>query len=91
MNIKFNNQIVQSLYDAANSQVVSKLKTTEDIHAILYPFIRAVIDNPEALEEASSWSPFISVLEHLRIKEPMYKLMPFEVSMSFSLFMFIYH
>jgi hypothetical protein len=91
MDRKFNNQILQGLYDIANSQVVANLKTPEDIYAILYPFIRAVIDNPEAFEEASSWSPFISVLEHLRIKEPMYKLMPFEVSMSFTLYMYIYH
>lgn len=91
MNQEFKNQILQGLYDIANSQLVAKLETPEDIHAILYPFIRAVIDNPEALEEASNWFPFTSVLQHLETDQPAFKLMPFEISMTFSLYMYIYH
>jgi hypothetical protein len=91
MNKEFKNQILQGLYDIANSQIVADLKTPEDIHAILYPFIRAVIDNPEALEEASSWNHFMSILHHLETKEPTFILLPFDVSMSFALYMYIYH
>ena len=63
--LSFNNPIVNQLYDIANSNLVAELKTPQDIEDILYPFIRAVIDDNIAYEEAKKWSKFVSVIEHI--------------------------
>lgn len=93
MNTQFKNQNLQILYDVVNSQTVANLKTPNDIHAVLYPFIKTIINNPEALAElfTSTWYPLKSILIHLETKQPTFKLMPFEISMAFDLFMHVYH
>lgn len=91
MESKFTNQNLQNLYELVNSDMVAKLQTPEDIHAVIYPFIKSVIDNPSSLEEASKWTLFRGVLNHLETKKPSYTLMPYEISMAFDLYMYIYH
>ena len=91
--LKFNNSKVQELYDIANSSAVANLKNTNSIREILFPLIQEIVNNPDAYNEAKeNWYAFEGVSKHydcIDYKE--FKLMDFETSVSFSLYMYIYH
>jgi hypothetical protein len=92
----FKNQILMRLYETVNSSIVANIKTVDAIHAVLYPYIRAVIDDKEAYEEgiSSGWQPFKAIKDHVEGYNTGYKdflRMDQNTSMSFSLFMYIYH
>jgi hypothetical protein len=89
--ITFNNPILQQLYDISNSKIVADLKFPEDIENILYPHIRAVIDDMNAYEEAKKWISFDAVIKHIENNEKFFEKMNFNMSMCVSLYMSIYH
>ena len=91
-NYIFKNQTLMRLYETVNSKIVANLKNTEHIHAVLYPYIKAVIDDNEAYQEGqlSSWYPFRAITDHISGKKD-FERMNQEASVSFSLYMYIYH
>ena len=91
--LKFNNSKVQKLYDIANSDLVANLKNTDDIREILFPLIQEIVNNPDAYTEAKEkWYAFKGVSNHYDCQDfKEFKRMDFESSVSFSLYMYIYH
>jgi hypothetical protein len=91
-NYIFKNQTLMRLYETVNSKTVANLKCTDHIHSVLYPYIRAVIDDKEAYQEGllSSWYPFRAISIHANGNKEYERMNP-EVSVSFSLYMYIYH
>lgn len=91
-NYIFQNQTLIRLYEVATSQKFADLKYVNHIHDILYPLIRAVIDDTAAYNEGleSTWYPFQSISNHINGQHNFHR-MSVEVSMSFSLWMYIYH
>ena len=87
----FTNSFLQRLNEVANSQSVANLKTTSDIYNVLYPYVRAVIDNPDAYEESKTSSIYKCISEHHETKISTYERMDLNVSMCFTLYMYIYH
>ena len=88
--VTFNNPIVKQLYEIANSNLVAELRTPESIEDILYPHIRAIIDDKLAYEEAKKWSEFDSVVKHVENNNIIFEKLNFNTSMCFSLYMYIY-
>jgi len=88
----FKNQTLLRLYETVNSSCVANLKFVNHIHAVLYPLIQAVIDDTDAYNEGqhSSWYPFQSITNHMNGQHNFQRMTP-EESMSFSLWMYIYH
>jgi hypothetical protein len=90
--IKFNNSSVQTLYNIAHSKTVANLQNTEDIKNVLLPLINDVINDTEAyLEARTKWNAFSSVVDHVEKQEKTYVRMDYDSSISFSLYMYIYH
>ena len=89
--ITFKNTKVQTLYNVAHSGPVAQLKHTTDIKNALLPYINDVINDTDAYLEAREWKEFYPVIEHVEHNINIYKLMDYETSMCFSLYMFIYH
>ena len=88
---KFTNSFLQRLHEIVNSSTVANLKTTSDIYNVLYPYVRAVIDNPAAYEESKTSSIYKCISQHIETKISTYERMDLNVSMCFTLYMYIYH
>jgi hypothetical protein len=87
----FNNNILQMLHEVANSKLVANLKSPTEICDVLYPYVRAVIDDPDAYEESKKFPIYKCISEHVQSGLPEYKRMGLETSMCFTLYMYIYH
>ncbi len=87
----FNNIILQRLHEVANSNLVANLKTPNDICDVIYPYVRAVIDDVNAYEESKTSYVYKCISSHIESNIPYYKLMDFNTSMCFTLYMYIYH
>lgn len=95
-NYNFQNTKLKALYETVNSPIVGRIKTTDTIHEVLYPYIKEVIDDKEAYQEglSSDWYPFKAIKDHVEGYHTGYKdfkLLDQDASMSFSLYMYIYH
>ena len=88
---RFENIKVQRLYDTVYSKEVADMRTTSDIYHALHNLIEAILSDEDALAVASEWGAFRSVLDHQRTGIPTFKLMDFNVSRVFELWMWIYH
>jgi hypothetical protein len=86
----FKNPILQKLHEVINTPLVANLKTTEEITLVLYPYVRDVINNDEAYDEAKTSNIYINIYHHVESQEPLYKRMDLNTSMCFTLFMFTY-
>lgn len=90
-NISFKNDSVQNLYNTLHSYEVSQLETVEEIKEILYPYVQKIIDDKNAYEEAINFNEFTSIKTHIEDGEKYFKNLDLETSLSFLLFLFIYH
>lgn len=88
---RFENIKVQRLYDTVYSKEVPEMRTTSEIYNALDNLIEAILSDEDALAVTSRWDTFCSVLDHQRTDIPTFKLMEFNVSRAFELWMWIYH
>ena len=87
----FKNNILQLLHEVLNSKLVANLKTPTDICNVIYPYVRAVIDDSSAYEESKTSYIYKCISVHFESGIPEYKRMDLETSMCFTLYMYIYH
>jgi hypothetical protein len=91
-NIVFENETAQALYNFANSNKFAKLELLNDMRDHALPFIKAVVEDQSAYEEANSkWQEFRTVKEHLENQKLTFEKLDIETSMCASLWFYIYH
>lgn len=87
----FKNVVVQKLYDILHSVDLSLMKNTTEIYYVLNPLIQNVINNEEAYSELYDYNVFTPIIEHIDNDKKYFKKMDFAESMSFALWMNVYH
>jgi hypothetical protein len=87
----FKNRNLQYLHNMLNTPLVANLKNTDDIRNVLYPYVRWVINDPEAYEESKHANIYRTISEHIETNQSVYVRMDLDTSMCFTLFMNTYH
>ena len=90
--LQFENETAQALYNFANSNEFAKLELANDMRDHALPFIKAVVEDQSAYEEANSkWQEFRTVKEHVETQKLTFNNLDLETSMCASLWFYIYH
>jgi hypothetical protein len=90
--LQFENKTVQDLYNFANSNEFAKLDIANEMRDHILPFIKAVVEDKSAYEEAvNKWEEFRTVKEHLETDKLTFNDLDKETSMCTSLWFYIYH
>ena len=87
----FSFNALKQLDEVIKSSTVANLKTANDIHDVIYPYVRAVIDDVDAYEESKTSYIYKCISLHIESGESVYNRMDLETSMCFTLYMYIYH
>ena len=91
MNRQFNNDNLQELYNVANSNEFAACQRPIDMYHHIIVYIKAVLYDKDALEEAKNWSQFRSISSQLNGERMFGSILDLDISLCFGLWMFIYH